>query len=371
MDFIRKDVVGSAVLLCKPGIGDKSVTDNKTSDGLIRDCDRFELIAAIDERNVGVDIGVAFNGTPIGAPTFANVPQMLAAGIKPCFAIVGTAVEAGRIEADMLQHVRHCLLAGISVVNGNHTKLSDIPELAEAAERSGAEIIDFRQTRRSQDYKYWDPAILRVTSTVLGVLGVDAYAGKRTTETRLFKALREAKVNTGAIYTGPTGWLQTHPDNLYWCPADSVPSDFVTAEIMSEVIRCHSEKRPEVIMLAGQGSLLDLRAPFGSELLLNMARLKSGVVLQVIPGRTYFDGCEKYDDREVFRIPLIEEYIHLIGLYGCKVIALTLNGSGMTFEEQLEWQRLAESRYQLPVIRPLDDADLGRLVSLVIDRARQ
>ena len=178
------------------------------------------------------------------------------------------------------------------------------------------------------------------------MLGSDCALGKRTTARMLTDALNGVGIRTEMIFTGQTGWLQ---GGRYGFVLDATPNDFVSGELEHAVVSCDSEVNPDLILLEGQSSLRNPSGPCGAELLLSaQAR---GVILQHAPAREAFEGYEKTE----FAIPSLESEIELIGFYGAKVLAVTLNGENLSDAELRATQRQYEARLNVPVVCPLLD----------------
>ena len=94
--------------------------------------------------------------------------------------------------------------------------------------------------------------------------------------------------STELIGTGQTAWMQ---GVRYGIILDSLVNDFVSGEIEHAVWRAWQEVRPAVIILEGQGSLMNPAYPGGFELL--AAGRPDVVVLQHAPGRRDYDGLSR------------------------------------------------------------------------------
>ncbi len=192
----------------------------------------------------------------------------------------------------------------------------------------------------------------------LAVLGIDCAIGKRTTSRFLVEAFGEQGINAEMIYTGQTGWLQGNP---YGFILDSTINDFVSGEIEAAIVSCEQESRPDLIIVEGQSALRNPLGPCGSEFIVS-GNIK-GVVLQHAPFQKYVDCAE---DLKCL-LPDIETEIKLVGIYGSKVVAITLNGTGGTIEQLHKYREKLEQQTGIPVILPLENSALGisRLVPLV------
>jgi uncharacterized NAD-dependent epimerase/dehydratase family protein len=267
--------------------------------------------------------------------------------------IVGVATPGGTLPPSLRAVLLEAVNGGLSVVNGLHELAGDDPQIAAAAARSGARIVDVRRPRPRSELHFWTGAIASVRAPRLAVLGTDCAIGKRTTARLLVEACRAQGLRAEMIFTGQTGWMQ---GARYGFVLDSVVNDFVSGEMEHAIVSCDREQSPDLIVIEGQSSLRNPSGPCGAELLVSgQAR---GVILQHAPGRRCFRG------REGWPLPSLAEEIQLIRLYGAEVLAVALSSEGMTPAALAEAQRAMSAELGLPVIRPLDDG-LGPLVPVI------
>jgi uncharacterized NAD-dependent epimerase/dehydratase family protein len=117
------------------------------------------------------------------------------------------------------------------------------------------------------------------------------------------------------VGTGQTAWLQ---GARYSIVLDSLISDFMAGEIEYAVWRAWDEERPEVIIIEGQGSLLNPAYPGGFEIL--AAARPDIIILQHAPARSEYDGFPGY------RMHSIERQIAALEMISERpVVAITLN----------------------------------------------
>ena len=74
-------------------------------------------------------------------------------------------------------------------------------------------------------------------------------------------------------------------------------------------------------------------------------------MLQHTPGRACFVDQEELGNR----LPDVESEIALIEMYGAGVVAVTLNGEGMTHEELVSYRHGLAGRISQPVVLPLEE----------------
>jgi uncharacterized NAD-dependent epimerase/dehydratase family protein len=128
------------------------------------------------------------------------------------------------------------------------------------------------------------------------------------------------------IGTGQTAWMQ---GARYSVILDALINDFVSGEIEHAVWSAWNDLRPDVIVVEGQGSLMNPAYPGGFEIL--AAARPDVVVLQHAPGRKDYDGFPGYP------IHPLEKQIQAIELLSGKpVVAITIN------HENLEERQIQE-----------------------------
>jgi len=177
------------------------------------------------------------------------------------------------------------------------------------------QLRDVRATPPRGELHGWTGKIDEVGSYRVAVLGTDSAIGKRTTAWVLVEALERASVTAELIGTGQTAWMQ---GARYGVLMDSLVSDFMAGEIEHAVWLAWTEQRPDVVVIEGQGSLMNPAYPGGYEIL--AAARPHVVVLQHAPARLEYDGFPGY------ALDPLEKQIQAIELVsGRPVIAVTIN----------------------------------------------
>jgi uncharacterized NAD-dependent epimerase/dehydratase family protein len=153
----------------------------------------------------------------------------------------------------------------------------------------------------------------------IAVLGTDSAIGKRTTAWLLVHALNEAGYKSELVGTGQTAWMQGAKYSLVM---DSLVNDFVSGEIEHAVWLAWKETQADVIVIEGQGSLMNPAYPGGFELL--AASRPDLVILQHAPARKEYDGFPGY------ALHPLGQQIQAIELLSAKpVAAITINHEDM------------------------------------------
>jgi uncharacterized NAD-dependent epimerase/dehydratase family protein len=187
------------------------------------------------------------------------------------------------------------------------------------ADGHGVVLRDVRKPPPNSALHFFSGKIEEVTGLGVAILGTDSAVGKRTTAWLLVDALRDAGYSAEMVGTGQTAWLQ---GARYGIVLDSLVSDFVAGEIEHAVWTAWKEKRPDVIVIEGQGSLMNPAYPGGFEIL--AAARPNVAILQHAPARKYYDGFPE------FRLHDLGRQIEAIEVVsGRPVVAITVNHEGI------------------------------------------
>ncbi len=314
---------GNAVVFCEGAYG---TTYGKTAHGLIRRSNRYEVLCIIDSTLAGQDSGRILDGRPNGIPVLADLDAALRTGTAvkpPTHLVIGLAPDGGRLHPDHRRILTRAIEAGLHVDSGLHDFLSEDPELAALAEKHGVVIRDVRKTPPRNKLHFFSGKIEEVGALKVAVLGTDSAVGKRTTAWMLVDGLRASGITAELIGTGQTAWMQ---GARYGLLLDSLINDFVSGEIEHAVWTAWTEVKPEVIIIEGQGSLMNPAYPGGFEIL--AAGRPDVIVLQHAPARKDYDGFPGYP------IQSIQTQVKVIELLSNKpVVALAINHENLGPDE--------------------------------------
>jgi uncharacterized NAD-dependent epimerase/dehydratase family protein len=331
--------------------------NGKTAHGLVRGPSRFRIVGIVDRTSAGREAGEILDGRRRGIAIAATLEQVLAAaGERVDFAVIGVATHGGELTPELRAQVREALTAGLGVVNGLHGLVSEDRELAELAAARGVEIIDVRKPKPRAQLRFWSGEIGTVRAPRIAVLGTDCALGKRTTCQAVAAACRAEGLRAEIVYTGQTGWLQGLEHGFI---LDSTANDFVAGELERAIVECDRQQSPDLILLEGQSALRNPSGPCGAELLLSGGA--RGALLQHAPARRYFDGAEQLG----YEIPPVASEIALIGYYGARVLAMTLNDRDLPPAERESARRRIEREAGVPAVYPLEPQGAAALVPIV------
>jgi len=312
---------GRAIVWCE---GAFLTPNGKTAHGLVRRTDRYKVLSVIDSRHAGRNAGEALDGKtntiPVVASVAAAIADAKAKGGAATHLVIGLAPDGGRLPPAGRAAVLEAVAAGLNVDSGLHDFLSDDPEIAAAAKAKGVVLRDIRKPPPRSALHFFSGRIEQVGALKVAVLGTDSAVGKRTTAWRLVEALDASGISAAMVGTGQTAWMQgvTHGIVL-----DSLINDFVSGEIEHAVCEAWEDGHPRVIVLEGQGSLMNPAYPGGFELL--AAGRPDVVVMQHAPARVEYDGFPGYPLH-----PLGTQIAAVEMLSGKQVVAVAVNHEGLT-----------------------------------------
>jgi uncharacterized NAD-dependent epimerase/dehydratase family protein len=356
-----KDTRQNAVVYCE---GAFTTTNGKTAHGLVRFGRRYRVAAVIDSTVEGRDAGEVLDGCDNGIPLVGSLDAALGVaaenGLDVTHFVVGLAPDGGRLPVAARRDVAAAVRAGFDVDCGLHDFLSDDPELSALAAEHGVTLRDIRKPPERSQLHFFTGDIEAVGAFKIVVLGTDSAVGKRTTAWKLVEAFERAGLRAEMVGTGQTAWLQ---GARYAVVMDSLVNDFVAGEIEHAVVSAWRNEKPDVIVIEGQGSLLNPAYPGGMEILAS-ARPDT-IVLQHAPARREYDGFPGYRLH-----PLNRQIEALEAVSEVKVSVVTINHEGMSRESIPFTCESIERAFGIPAVDVLvDGAD--RLVEVLGPRTRR
>ena len=315
---------GNAIVYCE---GEFGTTNGKTAHGLVRRCFRYNILSVVDSKLAGKDAGMVLDRKKKNIPIFGSIQDALAAsknaGKRATHLVMGLTPDGGRLGAGPRKDVVSAIKLGLNIDSGLHDFLSEDPEVSYIAKEYGVKIRDIRKPPHVNDLHFFSGKIEEVKALKIAYLGTDSAVGKRTSAWILADALNAKGYRTEFIGTGQTSWMQ---GARYGIILDSLVNDFVAGEIEHVTWTAWKEASPDVIILEGQGSIMNPAYPGGFELI--AAGRPDIIILQHVPMRLEYDGFPGY------QLHPIEKQIHVLELLSEKpVVALTINHEGMKIKE--------------------------------------
>ncbi len=312
----KQSIDGPALVYCE---GHFNTPEGKTAHGLVRFTERYDVKGIIDSRYAGQDAGQVLDGKAVGIPIYDSFASAFAKTPEAKTLVIGLAPDGGRLPEAARTMLADAIEQGLNVDSGLHDFIHKDDKLMRLAAKHGSRIRDVRRTPDRDQLHFFTGNIERVDCLKLAVLGTDSAIGKRTTAWLLVHGFRESGKKAELIGTGQTAWLQ---GAKYSMIMDSCINDFVSGEIEHAVVSAFDEARPDVIVIEGQGSLMNPAYPGGFEIL--AAGRPDAVILQHAPTRKEYDGFPGYKLH-----PLPEQINAIQTISGKPVVAITLNHEGL------------------------------------------
>ncbi len=321
---MQRIVDGNAIVYCRDAF---NTPNGKTAHGLVRFTERYKVLGVIDSNYAGQDAGMVLDGRARNILVFNNLEEAVADaranGLEPQYLVVGLAPDGGRLPDLARKDIKEAIGMGLNVDSGLHDFLINDPEMVAMAKEKGVRLRDIRKTPTRDQLHFFTGNIEKVDCLKLAVLGTDSAVGKRTTAWLIVHALRNAGFKAEMIGTGQTGWMQ---GAKYSMIMDSLINDFVSGEIEHAVYEAWKNEQPDVIVIEGQGSLMNPAYPGGFEIL--AAGRPDFVILQHAPRRVEYDGFPGYLIQ-----PLNEQIRAIEVISGKQVLAITVNHEEMENDE--------------------------------------
>lgn len=255
--------------------------------------------------------------------------------------LIGIAPVGGKLPAHWLPSLLEAVRAGLDIVSGLHTRLSDIPELAAAAQAAGVQLQDVR-------HGAWP----RVTGTGrkrsgqrLLTVGTDCALGKKYTALALTRALQARGVPASFRATGQTGVMISGSG----VAIDAVVSDFV-AGVAEQLSPDNEAEHWDVI--EGQGSLFH-PAYAGVTLGLLHGSQPDALVLCHHAGRQHIASLPDFPTPPLAEA--IEAYLRAARLTNAAVrcVGISINSSALSDADWRAYRERVEAELGLPVVDPM------------------
>ncbi|MBN2089173.1 DUF1611 domain-containing protein [candidate division KSB1 bacterium] len=312
---------GNAIVYCQ---GAFNTTNGKTAHGLVRRTRRYRILAVVDSKYAGHDAGLVLDNKPANIPIFPDIQTAIKvsklAAHPATHLVIGLAPDGGRLNAIARQDVMLAIQAGLNVDCGLHDFLSEDQEMSQLAAQHHVQLRDIRKPPDRKYLHFFSGKIEQVKALKIAVLGTDSAIGKRTTAWILTDAFNAAGIQTEMVGTGQTAWMQGARYSLI---LDSLVNDFLSGEIEHAVWSAWDELKPQVIVIEGQGSLMNPAYPGGYEIL--AAGRPDIVLLQHAPARVEYDGFPGY------KLHALSQQIQAIEMISGKpVVAITINHENLS-----------------------------------------
>jgi uncharacterized NAD-dependent epimerase/dehydratase family protein len=346
---------GNAIVYCE---GAFNTPNGKTAHGLVRYTQRYRVLSVVDSRYADRDAGDVLDGKASRIPIFGSLEQAVKEADSHTHPathfVVGLAPDGGRLTSKARQDAQKAISYGLDVDCGLHDYLSEDPKMVKLASQYGVKIRDIRKPPPIQKLHFFSGKIEAVKALKIAMLGTDSAIGKRTTAWLIVNGFKDLGLVAEMIGTGQTAWMQ---GVKYGIIMDSLVNDFVAGEIEHAVWTAWKEAKPDVLVIEGQGSLMNPAYPGGFEIL--AAGRPDIIVLQHAPARLEYDGFPGYP------IQPLKQQIQAIELLSAKpVVAIAINHEGLSPDQTGAVCNAIQNEVGLPAFDVLKDG-AGAIVKIL------
>lgn len=278
-----------------------------------------------------------------GCQADAGLPEMDAAAAARAGAktmVVGAVNAGGVLPEHWVSSIVAALDAGMDVATGLHQKLSDVPEIRDAAARNGRRLVDVRHSTE----RFATGKGTKRPGRRLLTVGTDCSVGKKYTSLALERGMREAGFDADFRATGQTGVFISGRG----AAIDAVVADFISGA--AEWIAPAAD--PEHWdLIEGQGSLFHPSFAGVSLGLLHGAQPDAFVVCHE-PTRTKMRGVQH-------PLPSIRDVIDLTVRCGSltnpeiRCVGIAINTAALSEAEARSVLDATSAEYNLPATDPV------------------
>ncbi|MEF8873541.1 MAG: DUF1611 domain-containing protein [Candidatus Thermoplasmatota archaeon] len=313
----------------------------KTAHGLLRHSEKHDIVGVIDSKFQGKNTDQIIRRCK-SVKIYPDVPSVLEEKEVETL-IVGVATVGGYLPENFRKHIKTAMKKGLDIIAGLHHFLNEDEELSGLAEEFNVTLKDIRRSPPLDELHYFQNRKEDIEALTIPFLGTDSSVGKRTALLEVYESLKERGNKVEWVSTGQTGLLQ---GSDYGLPLDSIKGDYMVGELEHQIWRAWKEKKPDFILVEGQGSISHPAYVCGSRAVLS-GRQPDAVVLQHDPARKY----RHYQEEQLkWPMPEVGDEIDLIRRFsGADVVGITLNTKDLTEEETEKYRIKYEQKYNLPV----------------------
>jgi uncharacterized NAD-dependent epimerase/dehydratase family protein len=297
-----------------------------------------DVAAVLDSRHAGRTAREVL-GVPCDAPIVGTLEAGLAC--RPTALLIGIAPPGGRLPDAWRPVLAAALKAGLDLVSGLHVFLADDPQLAAIAQERCRRLIDLRRPPEGQPIAHARARETRALRVL--TVGSDCNVGKMVTALEVAAYARAHARSVRFVATGQTGMLIAG-DGI---AIDRVPGDFMAGFVEQMVLEVGDS---DVVIIEGQGCLIHPAYSGVTAALLHGA-LPDAMLLCHVPTRRVMRN-------QSVPIPTLPELIALYEtalrpLHPGRVVAVALNGAGMSDEEVAAACATARDATGLPAADPI------------------
>lgn len=296
-----------------------------------------ETVAVVDRKLAKKTVGEVLNINST-IPIFDSIDKAKKYRLDADSLLIGIATAGGEFPKTWTSDIKKAIKYKLTIVNGLHDFLSDIPEVKSLAEKENVLIYDVRKSNKK--YQIANGRLLGYQITVVLTVGTDGAIGKMTAALELTKSAKQSGRRAKFIATGQTGMVISGEG----VPLDAIAGDFMAGAVEEEVIRAAKEKN-QIAFVEGQGSILH-PGWSGVTLALLHGALPHKLILCHKTGRKYLKNTK-------VKIKSLNQFIQIyedmsLPLRPAKVVGIVLNTYGLSVKEAEYEIKKAEDETGLP-----------------------
>ncbi|TPE46471.1 DUF1611 domain-containing protein [Maribrevibacterium harenarium] len=255
--------------------------------------------------------------------------------------VMGLAPIGGTLPKAWISILVDAMEAGLDIASGLHAKLTDIPELVEAAARTGQRLLDVRVP---QGEMVCGTGLPRSGKRLLAV-GTDCCVGKMFTTLAIHREMQKRDIKATFRATGQTGILIEGSG----VPVDAVVSDFI-AGMVEQLTPANDVDHWDII--EGQGALSHPAYAGVSLGLLHGAQADVIIVCHEA-GREQMDGMEGYPVLDLQEVIDMNLSMGKLTNPNIRLGGIALNTSNLSEDDAFTTIAQIEQRFGVPVVDPV------------------
>ena len=307
---------------------------------LIRYSQKYDIVGVIDSNKTGQDSGQILEDKANGIPVFENIESAIKKLTKnpECF-IYGLPMSQNTLEEKERQIFMSAIACNMNIINGFPQFFTEDKAFVELAKKHEVILLDVAKPAPRDHLHVFTGRIQSMSTPVIAILGTDSEIGTFVVAHQLTEVFKEEGLMAGFVATCYTSLLLGAKHGV---AIDQLTSEFVVGEIENAILEADMGQFYDLIIIEGQAPLS--HPSFTSTSAILKGALPDAIVVQHAPKRKYYHTHPEISIKTLqAEIDLIEEST------GPYVMAVTINGEGMSQEEIGDVIEEYEERFQIPV----------------------
>jgi uncharacterized NAD-dependent epimerase/dehydratase family protein len=302
---------------------------------------RPEAIAVVIDAQSAGQSWHELTGIPLDVPIVASVAEALA--YDPNWLAIGIAPAGGILPEPWMDEVTQAVAAGLSVMNGLHTRLADRPSL-QALLQPHQTLWDIRQ--EPPGLSVGTGAARKLKNRRVLTVGTDMSVGKMSTSLALHRAAIARGIRSQFLATGQAGVMIAGSG----IPLDAIRVDFAAGAVERLVMEAADF---DLLHIEGQGSLLNPASTATLPLL--RGSQPTALILVHRAGQTHIRNYPQVPIPRLDRVVALYETVAEAGgaFAPAPVVGMALNTAHLSQGEAQSAIAQAHDQTGLPCIDPV------------------